>query len=199
MSTWFHYIRESRLQSHIEYGALRPANRFIFLNYACPELPDEAHNAAIWGLHCPEPKICKTNTPDEYPHLDIIRKQAARGETLYLLEIESTPTDKLFVCDIGVFKDTPNKKFPKNIGWNSKKGLQLREEETQRLAPFYVRHWKSLVPFDQYELGSYKKPEVVCFNEIPLERIEAISETDEFKSSLSPSTISVSDLIPLID
>lgn len=186
MHTWFHYICEDNLERRVQNGFLMPHGRFIHYGDGPDTLPDQARQAAIWGFHCPEPDICPTDTPEHHPWVNAIKKQAAHGQTLYLLKITSSKKDALYVADTGVFpQEDRAKPFPKDIEWDSKQGCQLREDFKKHCDPYYVRYWESLIPFASYKPGRYTEPEVVCFSPVALQNIKLIKTIEDFKSPAS--------------
>ncbi len=171
MSVWYHYIRETNLKKCLEHKALFGRSPFIRREDTAPTLPQEACRKAIWGFREDNPNI-----------IDKLREDIAHGERLYLLEIETQASDEIYVCDTSVFKSIREEKFPDNIEWDSLKGKELRSAYNEQSKLLYAQYWESLVPFSQYVSGNYAEPEIVCFNDIPFDRIKCIHKTDEFKS-----------------
>ncbi len=182
MAVWYHYIRERNLRDCAEDRVIKGRTSFILPRNFSDAPPEDARKPAIWGFHCPETAYCEHNQDKTDPEdlVQQIRKDIACGETLYLLEITAEETDELYVCDLSVFKDLRNQKFPEGVGWNSEEGWALRKAFEERAKPVYVEYWNSLVPFDEYQPGQYEEPEVVCFTPIPFDRITCARKTDEF-------------------
>lgn len=150
---WYHYRRETRLREDAENRTLRACSRFIFLWNGSTDLPDKAHENAIWGLH-----------EDQIEGAESIRRQVAEGEKLYLLKITSPPEHDLYVADTSVFeavRTIPN--APKEMS-----------------TPAYDAYWRSLIPFDHYKPGMYKEPEVVCFTPVPFACVELAAEIEDY-------------------
>lgn len=183
---WFHYRRESRLKEDAGKKILQPQGYFIRHGDGSPSLPKKAHDRAIWGLHCPEPDICQTPTPEHNPLVGTIKEGAANGEKLYLLRILSLPSDELYVADTSVFAGIRDETFPKGVNWDSRKGQRLRDEHKKRANPTYDRYWQSLIPFDQYRLGQYAEAEVICFTPIPLWRVKLVRVIDDYYEPPAP-------------
>lgn len=142
--TWYHYRRESRLRDDCENGFIRPCTRFIFLHNGSKTLPDKARENALWGLQDPV-----------LGNVEVLQKQAAQGEKLYLLKIETPPEHELYMADTGVFAK-----------------LRTMENPSREISDaVYDAYWKSLIPFAEYIPGQYTEPEVVSFKPIPLHHV----------------------------
>jgi hypothetical protein len=151
--TWYHYRKESRLREDAEAKLIRPRTRFIFLHNGSKDLPDKAHDNALWGLHS-----------SELGRAEVLREQAAGGERLCLLKIESPPEHDLYVADTSVFKT-----------------LRTRPDPSKDFAnAAYDAYWKSLIPFDEYEEGHYAEPEVVCFTPVPFPNAELVEIIEDY-------------------
>lgn len=142
---WYHYRCESRLRQDLENATLNAHARFIFLSDASPALPEKAHQNVIWGLH-----------DATLGAAEGIRKQAARGEKLYLLEITSPPEHDLYVSDVSVFQPVRESNNP---------SPDLRKAVC-------LQYWSSLVKFEDYAEGTYNEPEIVCFSQISLDCVK---------------------------
>jgi len=179
MHTWFHYLREGN-KHRIHEGFLKPANHFIRYDIGPDSLPEMAREPVTFGLHCPEPDICVTNTPEINPNTPFIKEQTACRQMLYLLQITSLTSDQLFVADTGVFTKKDDLIIPSTVPVGSPKEKALIREFRKTLDPLYEAYWNSLIPFADYELGSYKEPEVICFTPIPVEYIKVLKKIDDF-------------------
>ena len=155
-------------------------NRFIRLADGPQTLPEKSRNGAIWGY---------TDHPNEYaPEVYETRRDVANGQALYLMEIEASPQDDLFVVNVGVFQN-----FIEH--WVERPSLrdqfapqyqEKREAYKQATDEIYQAYWDSRIPFFDYA-GDYLNAEVVSFAPVPFDRMRIISKSDEFKPQLNIS------------
>jgi len=170
MPVFYRYIRDSKLRDIAEAGQEEPNNRFIRYGDGPSSLPDKAREGAIWGFHFPDPERCDDGIRQTSPVCHDVREMVAQSERLHLVKITMPSSEGLFVCDTAVFATVRN--------------VNADEAETQaykdKASHAYTLYWESLIPFDQYNAGDYKEPEVVSFEAIPVSCMEIIHTTEEF-------------------
>lgn len=143
-------------------GGLRPIRRFIYMGHG-NALPDKAHSGAVFGMLKERPReFTETFWGSNISSLfnEVIEKAKAHLEPTILLKARITSDDDVCVADWGVhfdpdFHGTDERVTPRHI--------------TDRVKDAY---WRSVVPLSEYEEGSYRVPEVICFNVIPADRLE---------------------------
>lgn len=161
---FYHYtsLRAARdIFENVTRSGLRPIRRFIYLGHG-NNLPDKAHEGAVFGMLNERPReFTETYWGSNISSLfnEVIEKAKAHLEPTILLRARITPEDDVCVADWGVhfdpeFHGTDERVTPRHI--------------TNRVKDAY---WRSVVPLSEYEEGSYRVPEVICFNVIPTERL----------------------------
>lgn len=145
-----------------EHKGLQPTMRFINLDHG-KDLPDKAHDGAIWGMLSPRPAGMLNNDWGSECGLlrGFLQRARDRFEPTYLIRACVNPADDIYVADFGphleeAFRGTSMK--DKSIVYQTKQA-----------------YWDSLVPLQDYdEAMNYKVPEVICFNAIAKDRLEII-------------------------
>ena len=162
---FFHYTSLQAARDIFENesrSGLRPIRRFIYLGHG-NGLPDKAHSGAVFGMLKERPReFTETYWGSNISSLfnEVIEKAKAHLEPTVLLKANIIPEDDVCVADWGVHFD------PEFHGTDT------------RVTPPYITdrvkeaYWRSVVPLSEYEEGSYRVPEVICFNEIPVERLQ---------------------------
>lgn len=166
MQYFYHYTSEQRLRGIVDGGdygrnGLIPLRRVVALGLSERfNLPEKAEQGAVYGLLEPAPSSWLTH---EYHQgqglLETVLHDAISGsnDKMYLLKCRVEEGDDIYVAD-HVFHMRPD--------YNGRNDLQ--NPATAEVKNLY---WNSMVKFHDYK-GQHDVPEVICFSQIPLERIK---------------------------
>ncbi|MCI5061062.1 MAG: hypothetical protein MRY79_08335 [Alphaproteobacteria bacterium] len=154
------------------YGrsGLIPIRRFINLQTdSVLDLPEKVTEGAIFGLLEPVPESWATHEYHKGRSIFETILGDICDDSLVLFEVEVHHSDDIYVADHGF-----------HLAEDYDGNQDLENPATQCVKTDY---WNSLCPMDQYvrEERSYILPEVICFSNIPKERIKPISKAKHYE------------------
>ena len=139
---------------------LKAGKRFIKYGNS-KELPDKAHSGVIWGMLETRP-LSFTELfwhEDQSFFEDCLEKSKGHLQPTILLKANLLPQDDVCVADWGVHL---REEF---------KGTSM--DDRKIVHEVKAAYWDSLVPLRDYGVDKqHKIPEVICFNDIPEDRLE---------------------------
>jgi hypothetical protein len=167
MEYFYHYTTMKRLKE-IQKRGLRPSRSLI------GDEMDETgldHRPAIFGFSSPAPENwlrCNVRMPDniwfDWPVLaDLLSSIAGRPSNhtrlrndLVLLKVRLQPGDEVYVSDFGII-------------WKAR-----NDEIDEKVVKDYCNSVTKLQ--SDFDIASKKLPEILCFNDIPANRIEFVEK-----------------------
>lgn len=166
MAAFYHYTTMLNYNSMLDgsgYGrpGLLPVRRYMPLGLREKfNLPAHAECGVTYGLTAPVPVSWNRALPyvDCSPLEKMVLEIPSVGETTVLLRAITTPQDDVRIanhaCRLQTLSDSGLESYQKKI-WSD--------------------HWNSLVSASDYEHGTaYLMPEVLCFSDIPPERLQLV-------------------------
>lgn len=169
---FYHYTSYSAARDIFENdtnNGLRPSCRFIPMSCG-NDLPDKAYTGVIWGMLSERhPGFLKKYLETDLTTLfhQTIEKAREHRRPTFLLRAHVLESDDIYVAEYGVHhrEDYSGVPFLGNYR-DCARGYRDIVNEVK------ANYWDSLVPFFDYETDMYQVPEVICFNPIPLDRLE---------------------------
>lgn len=170
MAVFYHYTSVLNYNSMMDgtgYGrrGLLPVRRYVPLGLTEKfNLPADAELGVIYGLTTPVPAAWNKKLPytDCSPLEKMVQEISSVGESIVLLRAITTPQDDVRIANHAC-----------RLQEVSDGGLEVYQKK------IWSDHWNSIVSASDYESGTaYMMPEVLCFSEIPPERLQLVRVYD---------------------
>ena len=173
---FYHYTNGESLKAIWGQNSDRPENLiprrcFICLGDAF-NLESKAYDDVIWGMLSPRPAEYTENRWHKGSTFfeDCLGRARDHLKPTFMLKASLLPEDDVYVADWSVH-------FREDFKGTEMKNRKIVHEVKKA-------YWESLVPLADYKEGQYRLPEVICFSEIPKERlsIELVIPGSEMQS-----------------